>query len=232
MAGKPDSTVKTIVLVHGGFVDGSRWEEVYRILKKDGYNVSVVQNPTRSLEDDVAVTKRVLATQKGPVILVGHSYGGVVITEAGNDPQVVGLVYAAAFAPDAGQSITDISINFPKPAGLDMLVPQADGFLLLSPEGIEQDFAQDLTKEEKARLVTAQPQTAGSIFNAKPTSAAWREKPTWYIVATNDRMIAPEQEKSMAKQMNATTTVLSSSHVVMLSQPNKVAEVINEAVAS
>ena len=123
------------------------------------------------------------------------------------------------------------SANFPKPAGLDKLVPQADGFLLLSPEGIEQDFAQDLTAEEQALLVAVQPQTAGSIFNAKPTSAAWHEKPTWYIVAGNDRMIAPEQEKSMAKQMNATTTVLSSSHVVMLSPPNKVADVIEKAVA-
>jgi len=224
--------VKNVVLVHGAFADSSSWSKVIPLLQAKGQQVTPVAIPLTSFADDVAATRRAIAAQQGPVILVGHSYGGVVITEAGNDPQVVGLVYAAAFAPDAGQSITDISINFPKPAGLDMLVPQADGFLLLSPEGIEQDFAQDLTKEEKARLVTAQPQTAGSIFNAQPTSAAWREKPTWYIVATNDRMIAPEQEKSMAKQMNATTTVLSSSHVVMLSQPNKVAEVINEAVAN
>jgi pimeloyl-ACP methyl ester carboxylesterase len=223
--------VKNVVLVHGAFADGSSWSNLIPLLQAKGLDVTSVAIPLTSFADDVAATKRVIAAQNGPVILVGHSYGGVVITEAGNDPKVVGLVYAAAFAPDAGQSITDISVNFPKPAGLDKLVPQADGFLLLSPEGIEQDFAQDLTREEKARLVAVQPQTAGSIFNAKPTSAAWHEKPTWYIVASNDRMIAPEQEQSMAKQMNATTIVLSSSHVVMLARPNEVAGVIEEAVA-
>ena len=223
--------VKNVVLVHGAFADGSSWSKVIPLLGAKGLQVTSVAIPLTSFADDVAATKRAIAAQKGPVILVGHSYGGVVITEAGNDPKVVGLVYAAAFAPDAGQSITDISANFPKPAGLDKLVPQADGFLLLSPEGIEQDFAQDLTNEEKALLVAVQPQTAGSIFNAKHTSAACREKQTWYFVAGNDRMIAPEQEKSMAKQMNATTAVLSSSHVVMLAQPTKVAEVIEEAVS-
>jgi pimeloyl-ACP methyl ester carboxylesterase len=224
--------VKNVVLVHGAFADGSSWSKVIPLLRAKGLQVTSVAIPLASFADDVAATKRAIAAQNGPVILVGHSYGGVVITEAGNDPKVAGLVYVAAFAPDAGQSITDIRANFPKPAGLDKLVHQADGSLSLSSEGIEQDFAQDLTAEEQALLVAVQPHTAGSIFNAKPTSAAWREKPTWYIVAGNDRMIAPEQEKNMAKQMNATTTVLSSSHVVMLSQPNEVANVIEQAVAS
>src|SRR6266480_875922 len=134
--------MNNIVLVHGGFVDGSGWEGVYRTLKKDGYNVSIVQNPTLSLADDVAVTKRTLASQDGPVILVGHSYGGVVITEAGNDPKVAGLVYVAAFAPDANQNITEISKPFPPPPGLNMVKPLTDGFILLTPEGIETAFAQ------------------------------------------------------------------------------------------
>src|SRR5256712_2545713 len=144
--------VRNVVLVHGGWVDGSGWEGVYRALKKSGYAVTIVQEATTSLADDVATTKRAIASQNGPVILVGHSYGGAVITEAGNDPKVVGLVYVAAFAPDRGESITDISVNFPKPAGLDKLAPLADGFLGLSPEGIEQDFAPDVITREKARL--------------------------------------------------------------------------------
>jgi len=185
--------------------------------------------PLTSFADDVAATRRAIAAQDGPTILVGHSYGGVVITEAGNDPKVAGLVYVAAFAPDAGQSIGEISKEFPKPAGLDELRPQADGFLLLSPKGLEEDFAQDLTASEKALLVAVQPQTAGAIFEAKPTAAAWRNKPSWYIVSSNDRMISPEQERAMAAQIKATTTVLPASHVVMLSQPAAVARVIEQA---
>src|SRR6266699_4961303 len=159
--------------------------------------------------------------QGGPTVLVGHSYGGVVITEAGNDPKVVSLVYVAAFAPDAGQSIGEISQAFAKPAGADQVQPQSNGFLLLSQKGIEEDFAQDLTPAEKAHLVAAQPKTSGAIFEAKPTAAAWRAKPAWYVVSSNDRMIDPEQEKSMAKQVKAKATVLPSSHVAMLSHPAK-----------
>jgi pimeloyl-ACP methyl ester carboxylesterase len=184
-----------------------------------------------SFADDVAATKRAIAAEAGPVILVGHSYGGAVITEVGNDPKVAGLVYVAAFAPDANQTINEISKPFPPPSGLTKVKPLTDGFILLTPEGIETAFAQDLTKEEKALLVSVQPQTSGSIFDAKPTAAAWRSKPSWYIVASNDNMIAPEQEKSMAKQMNANTTVLPSSHVAMLSHPKEVARVIEDAAA-
>jgi pimeloyl-ACP methyl ester carboxylesterase len=226
-----DAKVKNVVLVHGAFADGSSWSKVIPLLQAKALRATSVPIPLTSFADDVAATKRAIADQDGPVVLVGHSYGGVVITEAGNDAKVAGLVYVAAFAPDAGQSITDISAAFPKPLGLNKLVPQPDGFLLLSPDGIETAFAQDLTKEEKARLIAVQPRTAGSIFVAKPSAAAWRSKPTWYIVAGNDNMIAPEQEQSMAKQMNAVTTVLPSSHVVMLSHPKEVAKVIEDAVA-
>jgi len=232
MAQKPaNPSVKNVVLVHGAFADGSSWSKVIPLLQAKGFQVTSVAIPLTSFADDVAATKRIIAAQQGPLILVGHSYGGVVITEAGNDPKVAGLVYVAAFAPDAGQSITDISKLFPKPAGLDKLAPLSDGFLLLSPEGIEQAFAQDLSKEEKALLVSVQPQTSGSIFEAKPTVAAWRSKPNWYVVSSNDNMIAPQQERSMAKQMNATTTELRSSHVAMLSHPKEVAKVIEDAAA-
>lgn len=221
--------VKNIVLVHGAFADGSSWSKVIPLLQAKGYHVTSVAIPLTSFADDVAATKRTIAAEDGPLILVGHSYGGVVITEAGNDPKVVGLVYVAAFAPDAGQDITEISKPFPPPPGATKVKPLTDGFILLTPDGIENAFAQDLGKEEKALVLAVQPQTAGAIFGAKPTVAAWHSKPNWYIVAGNDRMIAPEQEKSMAKQMNATTTVLPSSHVVMLSHPKEVAKVIEDA---
>ncbi len=222
---------KNIILVHGAFADGSSWSKVIPLLQTKGYKVTSVAIPLTSFKDDVAATKRALAAQDGPVILVGHSYGGVVITEAGNDPKVVGLVYVAAFAPDAGQSIVDVSKDFPKPLGLEKLVPQPDGFLLLSPDGIKSGFAQDLSKEEQNLLIAVQPDTSGSLFAAEPTEAAWHNKPSWYIVASNDHMITPENEVSMAKQIKATTTTLPSSHVVMLSHPNEVAKVIEDAAA-
>jgi pimeloyl-ACP methyl ester carboxylesterase len=223
--------VKNIVLVHGAFADGSSWSKVIPLLQARGFHVTSVGIPLTSFADDVAATKRAIAAEDGPVLLVGHSYGGVVITEAGNDPKVVGLVYVAAFAPDANQTITEISKPFPPPPGATKVKPLTGGFILLTPDGIETAFAQDLTKEEKALLIAVQPQTAAAIFEAKPTAAAWQNKPPWYIVASNDNMIAPEQQKSMAKQMNATTTVLPSSHVAMLSHPKEVAKVIEDAAA-
>src|SRR5258707_42722 len=194
---------RNVVLVHGAFADDSSWSKVIPLLKSRGLNVTAVGNPLTSFADDVAATKRAIAAQNGPTVLVGHSYGGVVITEAGNDPKVVSLVYVAAFAPDAGQSIGEISQGFAKPAGADQLQPQPDGFLLLSQKGIEEDFAQDLTPTEKAHLLAAQPKTSGAIFEAKPTSAAWRAKPAWYIVSSRDRIIDPDQEKSMAQRIKA-----------------------------
>ena len=226
-----NAPVKNVVLVHGAFADGSSWSKVIPLLQAKGLHVTSVGTPLTSFADDLAATKRAIAAEDGPVILVGHSYGGVVITEAGNDPKVAGLVYVAAFAPDANQNITEISKPFPPPPGLSKVKPLTDGFILLTPEGIETAFAQDLTKEEKALLVAVQPQTAGAIFEAKPSVAAWHSKPSWFIVASNDNMIAPEQEKSMAKQIGAITFVLPSSHVAMLSHPKEVANVIEDAAA-
>jgi pimeloyl-ACP methyl ester carboxylesterase len=225
-------SAKNVVLVHGAFADDSSWSKIVPLLKAKGLRVTTAGNPLTSFADDVEATKRAIAAQDGPTVLVGHSYGGVVITEAGNDPKVVSLVYVAAFAPDAGQSIGEISQPFAKPAGLGEAQPQSNGFLLLSQKGVEEDFAQDLTPAEKAHLLAVQPKTSGAIFEAKPTAAAWRSKPSWYVVSSNDRMIDPEQEKSMAKQMKATTTVLPSSHVAMLSHPTEVARVIEEAAAN
>jgi len=211
--GGSTGAAKNVVLVHGAFADDSSWSKIVPLLKAKGFRVTTAGNPLTSFADDVAATKRAIAEQDGPTVLVGHSYGGVVITEAGNDPKVVSLVYVAAFAPDAGQSIGEISQAFAKPAGADQLQPQPGGFLLLSQKGVEEDFAQDLTSTEKAHLVAAQ-------------------QPVWYVVSSNDRMIDPEQEKSMAKQIKAKATVLPSSHVAMLSHPAEVAKVIEEAAAN
>ena len=221
--------VRNVVLVHGAFADGSSWSKVIPLLLAKGYRVTSVAIPLTSFADDVAATRRAISAQDGPVLLVGHSYGGVVITEAGNDPRVAALVFVAAFAPDANQSIGEISNGFPKPPGLDELRPLGDGFLVLTPKGIEEDFAQDATPAEKAILVAVQPQTAGAIFEAKPKAAAWRGKPSHYIVASKDRMIAPEQEQSMAKAIGAKTTTLPSSHAVMVAHAKEVAQVIEEA---
>jgi len=224
--------VRNIVLVHGAFADGSSWSKVIPLLLGKGYRVTSVAIPLTSFAEDVAATKRAVGAQEEAVLLVGHSYGGVVITEAGNDPKVTGLVYVAAFAPDANQSIGEISSKFPKPPGIDALRPLPDGYLLLTPKGIEEDFAQDLTPAEKALLVAVQPQTAAAIFDAKPKSAAWKNKPSWYVIASKDRMIAPEQEQAMAQNIRATTSRLASSHAAMLSHPKEVAEVIAEAAQS
>lgn len=221
--------IKNVVLVHGAFADGSSWSKVIPFLQAKGLKVVSVQIPLTSFEEDMAATKRAVEAQDGPVILVGHSYGGVVISEVGTDPKVAGLVYIAAFAPDSGQNIVEISKPFPVPPGMGTLAPQADGFVLLTDEGVKKNFAQDLTESEQELLIAVQPMTAGAIFAAKVTKAAWREKPTWYSISSNDHMIAPEHEESMAKQMNATTITLPSSHVPMLSHPKEVAALIEKA---
>jgi pimeloyl-ACP methyl ester carboxylesterase len=218
-----------VVLVHGAFAEGSSWSKVIPLLLAKGHRVTSVAIPLTSFAEDVAATKRAIGAQEGPVLLVGHSYGGVVITEAGNDAKVTGLVYVAAFAPDAGQSIGDVSKGFPQPPGATELRPLPDGYLLLSAKGIEEDFAQDLGPAEKALLVALQPQTAGAIFEAKPSAAAWRTKKSFYVVASKDRMIAPEQEQTMAKTILAKTISLPASHCAMLSHPTEVANVIDEA---
>jgi pimeloyl-ACP methyl ester carboxylesterase len=222
-------TANNVLLIHGAFADGGSWSKVIPLLQAKGLRVTSIQLPLTSFAEDLAAARRVLAIQDGPVILVGHSYGGVVVTEVGNDAKVVGLVYVSAYAPGDGETILDVSKDFPKSSALSTLKPQPGGFLLLSDTGIKQDVAQDLNEQEKMLMIATQPLTSGSLFEAKVSTAAWKDKPSWYIVSTNDRMIAPEQEKSMAKRMNASTTVLSSSHIVMLSHPREVADIIVEA---
>ena len=190
-----------------------------------------VQNPLTSLADDVAATKRIIALQDGPVILVGHSYAGVVITEAGNDPKVVGLVYVAAFAPGDGESINSVSKPYP-PAPLGgELRPDAQGFLTATPKGIAEDMAQDLSDKEKQILTATQGQTSSSVFGATVTTAAWKSKPSWALIAGNDRAIPPELEKDEAAAIKATSITVPANHLAMLSHPKEVAELIEQAAA-
>src|SRR5712691_5409178 len=196
--------MNNIVLVHGGFVDGSGWEGVYRTLKKDGYNVSIVQNPTLSLADDVAVTKRTLASQDGPVILVGHSYGGAVITEAGNDPKVVGLVYVAAFAPDRGESVSTL-IKDPAPgAPVPPIMPPVDGYLLLDKAKFPASFAGDVSPEKAAFMADSQVPWGVNALGGTISEPAWRTKPSWYLLTTDDQMIPAAAQRLMAKRASAT----------------------------
>ena len=222
--------VKNIVLVHGAFADGSSWAKIIPLLEAKGYHVTAVQNPLTSLADDVAATKRAIAQQNGPVLLVGHSWGGSVITEAGSDAQVAGLVYVAAGAPEAGQTFVDMAQAAAPPLGAHSFKPDAAGFLSLTREGALNDFAQDLPLAERTLIYATQGPWAGSApTKDKISTPAWKVKPNWYIVATEDRMINPDLERTLAKRMKATTLVLKSSHVPMLSQPTKVAAFISEA---
>src|SRR5207249_3556528 len=229
MNGKPDSTIKTIVLVHGGFVDGSGWEGVYKILRKDGYTVSVVQNPTISLEDDVAVTKRVLATQKGPVILVGHSYGGAVITEAGNDLTVAGLVYIAAFALDNGESVSSLIKDGPPGAPVPPILPPQDGYLFLDKAKFPSSFAADVDAEKAAFMSDSQVPWGVEALSGTISEAAWKTKPSWYLVATEDKMIPPPAQRFMSRRAGSTVVEVAGSHAIYVSQPNAVAKVIESA---
>ena len=227
------SGVKNVLLVHGAWADGSSWSKVIANLHADGYNVIAVQLPLTSLADDVAVVQRALAREDGKTLLVGHSYGGVVITEAGVDPKVAGLVYVAAFAPDAGESALSLTKTGPAtPIGAD-LVPDAQGFLKLSAAGVAADFAQDLSPTEQTEIAATQgPLSAPNAFSANVTHAAWKNLPSWYIVAANDRAIGPVLEATMAKRINATTLTLPSSHVVMLSHPAEVSNFVEKAASS
>jgi pimeloyl-ACP methyl ester carboxylesterase len=229
MTRTPDPAAKAIVLVHGGFVDGSGWEEVYHILKKDGYTVSIVQNPTISLEDDVAVTKRILSTQSGPVILVGHSYGGAVITEAGNDPKVVGLVYIAAFAPDKGESIASLIKDPPPGAPVPPILPPQDGFLFLDKEKFSASFAADVDAEKAALMADSQVPWGVAALSGTIREPAWKTKPSWYLIATEDRMIPPPAQRSMSKRAGSTVVEVAGSHAIYLSQPIAVATFIKDA---
>src|SRR6478736_2504050 len=197
---KSTAVVKNIVIVHGGLVDGSGWEAVYNVLKKDGYAVTIVQNPTVSLADDVAVTKRTLAALDGPAILVGHSYGGVVITEAGNDPKVAGLVYIAAFAPDKGESVSALIKNPPPGAPAPPILPPQDGFLLLDRTKFRAAFAADVSADAAAFMADSQVPWGLDALNGAVTDPAWKKKPSWYLVSTEDKMIPPDAQRAMSKR--------------------------------
>jgi len=229
MAGIPGVKTTNIVLVHGGFVDGSGWEGVYRILTKDGYRVSVVQNPTITLADDVAATKRILATQSGPVILVAHSYGGVVITETGSDPRVAGLVYVTAFAPDKGESVSSLIKDPPPGAPVPPILPPQDGYLFLDKAKFPASFAADVDSQKAAFMADSQVPWGVDALNGAVSEPAWKTKPSWYLVATDDKMIPPEAQRFMAKRAGSTVTEVAGSHAVYVSQPNAVAAFIEEA---
>jgi len=223
------SATKNIVLVHGGFVDGSGWAAVYKILKKDGYNVVVVQNPTLSLADDVAVTKRAIAAQPGPVVLVGHSYGGAVITEAGTDPKVAGLVYIAAFAPDKGESVSSLIKDPPPGAPVPPILPPQDGFLFLDQAKFHVSFAGDVDADTAMFMASSQVPWGVEALAGTITEPAWRTKPSWYLVSTEDRMIPPPAQRTMSKRAGSTVTEVVGSHAIYVSQPKSVAAFIEKA---
>src|SRR5258707_11428027 len=216
---KEITMAKNVVLVHGGFVDGSGWEGVYKILKRDGYNVSIVQNPTISLEDDVAVTKRTLATQDEPTILVGHSYGGAVITEAGNHPKVSALVYIAAFAPDKGESVGSLIKDPPPRAPVPPLLPPQDGFLFLDKAKFPASFAADVDPEKAAFMADSQVPLGMGAISGAISEPARRTKPSWYMVTTQDKMIPPDAQRAMSKRAGATVVEAKVSHAIYVSQP-------------
>ena len=226
------SSTPTVVLVHGGFVDGAGWEGVYSILKKDGYNVSVVQNPTTSLADDVAATRLAIAQVQGPVVLVGHSYGGVVITEAGTDPKVAKLVYIAAFAPDKGESVESLIKNPPPGAPVPPILPPQDGYLFLDREKFRASFAADVSEAKAAFMADSQVPWGVRALSGAVTEPAWKSKPSWYLVATEDKMIPPPAQRQMAARAGATVAEAAGSHAIYVSKPEAVAALIAKAAKS
>jgi pimeloyl-ACP methyl ester carboxylesterase len=221
--------MKNIVLVHGGFVDGSGWEGVYKILKKKGYNVSIVQNPTISLKDDVAVTKRTLEAQDGPAILVGHSYGGAVITEAGTHPKVAGLVYITAFAPDKAESVAALIKDPPPGAQVPPILPPQEGYLFLDKAKFPASFAADVDPEEAAFMADSQVPWGVEALSGAITEPAWKTKPSWYLIVTEDKMIPPAAQRVMAKRAGAAVVEVKGSHAIYVSQPAAVAGLIEQA---
>src|SRR5690242_2258580 len=223
------ANVRNIVLVHGGFVDGSGWQPVHKILTGEGFNVRVVQNPTLSLADDVAVTKRAIASSDGPVILVGHSYGGVVATEAGNDPKVKGLVYIAAFAPDKGESVSDLIKNPPPGAPVPPILPPQDGFLFLDRAKFAASFAADVKPDVAAFMADSQVPWRAQALDGKNSEPAWKTKPSWYLVSTEDKMIPPDAQRTMSKRAGSTVVEAKGSHAIYVSQPKAVVDLIEKA---
>jgi pimeloyl-ACP methyl ester carboxylesterase len=221
--------IRNIVLVHGGFVDGSGWQPVHKILTGEGFNVRIVQNPTLSLADDVAVTKRVIASVDGPVILVGHSYGGAVVSEAGTDPKVKGLVYIAAFAPDRGESVSSLIANPAPGAPVPPILPPQDGFLFLDRAKFAASFAADVDPQIAAFMADSQVPWGLEALSGAVGVPAWRSKPSWYLVATDDRMIPPPAQRSMAQRAESKMVETAGSHSVYVSKPKVVAELIARA---
>ena len=221
--------VRNVVLVHGGFLDGSGWRGVYDLLTADGFNVSVVQNQTLSLESDVETTHQVLDQQDGPAILVGHSYGGVVITEAGRHERVAGLVYIAAFAPDAGESVNALIADPPPGAPVPPILPPVDGFLFLDRGKFADSFAADLPADDGAFMADSQVPWGLEALNGAITEPAWRSKPSWYLVATDDRMIPPPAQRAMSERAGSTVADAAGSHSIYVSQPHATADLIKQA---
>jgi len=221
--------IKNVVLVHGGFVDGSGWQPVYKILTGEGFNVRIVQNPTLSLADDVAVTKRTIVSSDGPVILVGHSYGGVVVTEAGNDPKVKGLVYIAAFAPDRGESVSSLIANPPPGAPVPPILPPQDGFLFLDRTKFAASFAADVEPALAAFMADSQVPWGVEALGGAVSKPAWRVKPSWYLVASDDKMIPPPAQRSMARRAESKVVETAGSHSVYVSKPETAAALIAQA---
>lgn len=232
MTERPSLKTRAVVLVHGGFVDGSGWESVYHILRKDGYTVAIVQNPTTSLADDVAATKRIIATQIDPVILVGHSYGGAVITEAGNNPKVAGLVYIAAFAPDKGESVSTLIKDSPPGAPVPPILPPQDGYLFLDKAKFPASFAADVEVERAAFMADSQVPWGVEAQSGTISEPAWKTKPSWYLIAADDKMIPPAAQRFMSERAGSTVVEVAGSHAVYVSQPNAVAAIIEKAAGA
>jgi pimeloyl-ACP methyl ester carboxylesterase len=227
-----EAPVRNVVLVHGGFVDGSGWQGVYNILTRDGYNVSVVQNPTLSLAGDVAATRRIIDQQPGPVVLAGHSYGGAVITEAGTHDKVAALGYIAAFAPDTGESVNTLIAEPPPGAPVPPILPPRDGFLFLDRDKFHSSFAGDLPADQAAFMADSQVPWGVDALAGTISEPAWRTKPTWYLLTTEDKMIPPAAQRAMSQRAGATVTEVAASHSVYVSQPAAVANLIEEAAAA
>jgi pimeloyl-ACP methyl ester carboxylesterase len=225
----PAAAIKNVVLVHGGFVDGSGWQGVYDVLTRDGYKVTVVQNPTTSLADDVAVTRRAIASQDGPTVLVGHSYGGAVISESGNDPKVKALVYITAFALDSGESVASLIANPPPGAPVPPILAPQEGFLLLDPAKFPASFAADVSPAQAAFMAHSQVPWGVAALEGKVTTPAWKNKPSWYLVTADDRMIPPPAQRHMASRAGATVIETAGSHAIYVSNPQVVADVIEKA---